>query len=154
LGKGIKDITNTNYIINSPEESDGITKDWFEILKDYTDKGNMLYHQCLEDLTPTLGRKRAKESARYFKTYNSQIQADVQFNLRSFANFLRLRNSEHAQLEIREIAEQMQNIVENLEDSPFKTAIWVITRANELWIEAQERISKQIMEEFDNLDNS
>ena len=54
-----------------------------------------------------LGRKRAKESARFFKTYNSQIQADVMFNMRSFANFIQLRNSKHAQKEIREIAQQM-----------------------------------------------
>jgi thymidylate synthase (FAD) len=123
---------------------------WYDELKEFTEKANLLYHQCLEDLTPTLGRKRAKESARFFKTYNSQIQADVSFNLRSFANFLKLRNSEHAQLEIREIAQQMQTLVENIEDKPFKTALWVITRANELYIEAQERISKQILKEFNN----
>lgn len=123
---------------------------WYSILERYTEMGNRFYHQCLEDLTPILGRKRAKESARFFKTYNSQIQADVSFNLRSFANFLRLRNSEHAQLEIREIAQKMQDIVENIEDKPFKTTMWVITRANELWIQKQEEISKQLIEEFKN----
>jgi len=84
---------------------------WLLLLEDYTERGNKLYHKCLEDLTPILGRKRAKESARYFKTYNSQIQADVMFNMRSFANFLKLRDSEHAQLEIREIAQQMLQLV-------------------------------------------
>jgi len=122
--------------------------DWFLALEEYTKLGNKLYHKSLEQLTPVLGRKRAKESARFFKTYNSQIQADVTFNLRSFANFLRLRNSEHAQLEIREIAQQMQDLVENIDDKPFKTAMWVITRANELWIEKQEEVSKQLLEEF------
>jgi thymidylate synthase ThyX len=67
-----------------------------------------------------LGRKRAKESARFFKTYNSQIQADVMFNMRSFANFQKLRNSEHAQLEIREIAGKMLELVQNIEGDPFK----------------------------------
>jgi thymidylate synthase ThyX len=62
-------------------------------------------------LTPILGRKRAKESARYFKTYNSQIQSDVMFNMRSFANFLKLRKSEHAQKEINEIASNMLELV-------------------------------------------
>ena len=85
---------------------------WVERLKEYTEQGNRLYHQCLADLTPVLGRKRAKESARYFKTYNSQIQADVSFNMRSFANFQKLRNSEHAQLEIRNIAAKMLQLVE------------------------------------------
>jgi flavin-dependent thymidylate synthase len=99
--------------------------DWKEILEDYTTQGSILYHQCLEDLTPILGRKRAKESARFFKTYNSQIQADVQFNMRSFANFQRLRNSEHAQLEITEIAQQMLNLVKNIEGNPFEHTLKV-----------------------------
>ena len=123
---------------------------WKDILQEYTQFGNELYHKCLEDLTPILGRKRAKESARFFKTYNSQIQADVTFNMRSFANFIKLRNSEHAQLEIREVAQQMQDLVEAIDDKPFKTAMWVITRANELWIKHQEEISKQLIEEFKN----
>ena len=93
---------------------------WFDILNEYTKLGNQLYHQCLEDLTPILGRKRAKESARYFKTYNSQIQSDVQFNMRSFANFLKLRNSNSAQLEIREIAQEMLKLVSEIEGNPFE----------------------------------
>jgi len=90
------------------------------MLVSYTQKGNELYHQCIAELEPELGRKRAKESARFFKTYNSRIQADVQFNMRSFANFLKLRNSEHAQKEIREIAQKMLDLVENIEENPFK----------------------------------
>jgi len=93
---------------------------WQEMLVSYTQKGNELYHQCIAELEPELGRKRAKESARFFKTYNSRIQADVQFNMRSFANFLKLRNSEHAQKEIREIAQKMLDLVENIEENPFK----------------------------------
>lgn len=94
--------------------------DWDKVLEWYTQLGNKLYHSALKDLEPVLGRKRAKESARFFKTYNSQIQADVQFNMRSFANFLKLRNSEHAQVEIREIAAEMLRLVENIDGSPFK----------------------------------
>ena len=93
---------------------------WNYVLQSYTEKGNELYHQCLEDLTPVLGRKRAKESARFFKTYNSQIQADVMFNMSSFANFLKLRDSEHAQKEIREIAQEMVRLVQNIEGNPFE----------------------------------
>lgn len=99
-------------------EYDNLT--WLKTLQSYTELGNRLYHECLTDLTPILGRKRAKESARYFKTYNSQIQADVMFNMRSFANFLKLRNSEHAQLEIREIAQQMLELVQSIEGNPFE----------------------------------
>lgn len=93
---------------------------WIEKLESYTKQGNKLYHQCLQDLTPILGRKRAKESARYFKTYNSQITCDVMFNMRSFHNFLTQRMDVHAQLEIREIAIAMLNLVKNIEGEPFK----------------------------------
>ena len=100
---------------------------WTDILENYTNLGNELYHQCIADLEPVLGRKRAKESARFFKTYNSQIQADVMFNMRSFANFIQLRNSKHAQKEIREIAQEMWDLVATIEGEPFKftlEAIW------------------------------
>jgi len=96
---------------------------WATILERYVEQGNMLYHQCIKDLEPVLGRKRAKESARFFKTYNSQIQADVMFNMRSFANFIKLRRSPHAQLEIREIADQMLQLVRDIEGDPFKHTI-------------------------------
>ena len=99
---------------------------WTSILRKYTELGNKLYHQCVADLEPVLGRKRAKESARFFKTYNSQIQADIMFNMRSFANFLKLRNSEHAQKEIREIAQKMLDLVQNIEYNPFKHTLEAI----------------------------
>jgi thymidylate synthase (FAD) len=101
---------------------------WADKLKSYTEKGNELYHECLSDLTPVLGRKRAKESARFFKTYNSQIQGDVSFNMRSFSNFLNLRNSPHAQLEIRELAAEMVELVSGIEGSPFKHTLDVWER--------------------------
>ena len=110
-----KELKEDKYFI--PEDW---TQKWQDTLRDYTDTGNQLYHKCLEELEPVLGRKRAKESARFFKTYNSQIQADIMFNMRSFANFLKLRNSEHAQVEIREIAAKMLELVENIEGNPFK----------------------------------
>jgi len=97
--------------------------DWWLRLEEFTLHSNELYHHCLKDLTPILGRARAKESARYFKTYNSQIQADVQFNLRSFYNFIKLRKSEHAQKEIRDIANTMLYLVENIEGNPFKATL-------------------------------
>jgi flavin-dependent thymidylate synthase len=105
---------------------------WADALEKYTKLGNLLYHQCVTDLEPVLGRKRAKESARFFKTYNSQIQADVMFNMRSFANFIKLRNSEHAQLEIREAAAEMLRIVTEIAGEPFKETLKVFERRLEL----------------------
>jgi thymidylate synthase (FAD) len=98
---------------------------WQDRLEEYTKLGNTLYHECLDELEPFIGRKRAKESARFFKTYNSQIQADIIFNMRSFANFQKLRNSEHAQKEIRDIAQQMLALVHNIEGNPFEHTLKV-----------------------------
>jgi flavin-dependent thymidylate synthase len=103
------------------EDLEGI--DWSIILSEYTKIGNLLYHASFKDLEPVLGRKRAKESARYFKNYNSQIQADVMFNWRSFYHFLSLRNKEDAQKEIREIAAHMLYLVKNIEGNPFQHTI-------------------------------
>ena len=96
---------------------------WKRKLVDYTEEGNRLYHEALEYFTPILGRKRAKESARFFKTFNSQITMDIMFNFRSFVHFQRLRNSEHAQREVRELAEEMLNQVKNIKGNPFEKTI-------------------------------
>ena len=109
-----------------PEDWKGLGDEndtWLSKLKTYTDEGNDLYHRCLEDLTQILGRKRAKESARFFKTFNSQISMDVMFNWRSFYHFQQLRNSEHAQLEVRELSQMMLDFVKNIEGNPFELTI-------------------------------
>lgn len=67
------------------------------------------YHSCLKRLIEQgVPRKRAKESARFYLPYANQITADVQFNFRSFMHFMGLRNSEHAQKEIRDIAQNVR----------------------------------------------
>ena len=92
---------------------------WQDKLFRYTEEGNKLYHEALEYFTPVLGRKRAKESARFFKTFNSQISMDIMFNWRSFYHFQKLRNSPDAQKEVRELAEEMLNQVKNIKGNPF-----------------------------------
>lgn len=114
------DFTNSN---SWDEETFRGIETWKQLLESYTEIGNRMYHECLAQLTPVLGRKRAKESARYFKTMNSQITLDVMFNFRSFAHFQNLRNSTHAQKEVRELAEQMLELVKNIEGNPFKHTI-------------------------------
>jgi flavin-dependent thymidylate synthase len=96
---------------------------WTNALFTYTNLGNTLYHECLADLTPILGRKRAKESARFFKTMNSQITMDIMFNWRSFVHFLHLRDSEHAQVEVRNVARQMLEQVKAINGNPFEFTI-------------------------------
>jgi len=104
-----------------------IPEDWNEEWKGnlewLTDLSNRAYHRCLEELTPILGRKRAKESARFFKMFNSQITMDVMFNWRSFYHFQQLRNSEHAQVEVRQLAQDMLDLVKQIEGNPFKETI-------------------------------
>jgi thymidylate synthase (FAD) len=104
-----------------------LPEDWSQEWKDHliwiTEISNKAYHKCLEDLTPILGRKRAKESARFFKTFNSQITMDIMFNWRSFYHFQQLRNSEHAQKEVRQLAQEMLELVKNINGNPFKNTI-------------------------------
>jgi len=96
---------------------------WKGKLRNYTREGNKLYHEAIEYFTPILGRKRAKESARFFKTFNSQISMDIMFNWRSFYHFQKLRNSPSAQKEVRQLAEEMLNQVKNIEGNPFEKTI-------------------------------
>ena len=96
---------------------------WTSTLRNYTEFGNELYHAALKDLEPTLGRKRSKESARFFKTYNSQIDCDIMFNWRSFYHFLNLRNKDASQKEIKNIAAEMLELVKNIEGNPFQHTI-------------------------------
>lgn len=75
---------------------------------DYMEESFNKYHECLARLKEKgMSAKRAKESARFYLPYGNQITVDIMFNFRSFMHFIGLRNSEHAQLEIREIAKQM-----------------------------------------------
>lgn len=71
-----------------------------------------LYHDVLDALLDEkITKKRAKESARFFLTYANQLTLDVSFNFRSFMHFQGLRNKPDAQLEIREIADKMLQLV-------------------------------------------
>jgi thymidylate synthase (FAD) len=108
----------------------GVNRDWQSVLENYTKIGNEIYHQCLSDLTPILGRKRAKESARYFKTYNSEITYDISFNIRSFFHFQSLRNAQNAQVEVRQLAQQMIELVKDIDGNPFKHSIAAFQNVN------------------------
>lgn len=77
------------------------------------------YHGCIARLEEAgYSRKRAKESARLYLPYGIQITCDIMFNWRSFAHFQKLRNDEHAQLEVRQVAAEMLRLVEEGGDFP------------------------------------
>lgn len=98
----------------------GCALDWKRLLEDYTKLGNFLYHLSLKELAPILGRKRAKESARFFKTFNSQITLSVMMNMSCFNNFYNLRADKAAQVEINDIADDMLNCIKQIDGNPFK----------------------------------
>jgi len=69
------------------------------------------YHEMLTNLDEKgISRSRAKEMSRYVLPYAHQLRWVMTFNFRSFMHFQKLRNSEHAQKEIREIAQEMLRI--------------------------------------------
>ena len=80
------------------------------------------YHSLVRDLEAVgFNRKRAKESARFVLPYATQYQVDVSFNFRSFMHFMGLRNSSHAQMEIRNIAKECLRLV--VEQGDFKFSL-------------------------------
>lgn len=111
------------YLPDDWEGVDYMEESWAKILKQFSEDSNAMYHKCLEEITPILGRKRAKESARYFKLYNTQTTLDISFNFRSFMHFQGLRNKPDAQKEIREIAQSMLTLVQNIEGNPFEHSL-------------------------------
>jgi thymidylate synthase ThyX len=105
-----------------------IPYDWPEHLqnelKELIAKTDKFYHKALLQLTPILGRKRAKESARYAKMKCSQLALDVAFNFRSFVHFQNLRNVPGvAQDEVCHIANEMLRQVVRIPGQPFYHSI-------------------------------
>jgi thymidylate synthase (FAD) len=96
---------------------------WQDRLQEHARHGVWLYRKAVEELTQTLGRKRAKETARYFRTMNTQITMDVTFNFRSFVHFLRLRRTDHAQREICSLADEMVRQVADIHDGHFQHSL-------------------------------
>lgn len=83
-----------------------------------------LYHRLCGRLAGTLGRKRAKESARFALPYGHMLRADIAFNFRSFLHFQKLRNAEHAQDEIEDIAQRMLELVRETGAFKFSLEAW------------------------------
>ena len=95
-----------------------IPRDWHaeeqQALLAHCEESFAKYHACLARLQAGgMDRKRAKESARFYLPYANSLTLCVSMNLRSFFHFQFLRNSEHAQLEIREIAQRMLQLVKD-----------------------------------------
>lgn len=102
------------------EPTSHIPDDWPEHLqvrlKNHHRSCVVRYREALEELETHYGRKRAKESARFFLPLSTQLTLDVSFNFRSFVHFLKLRNHHTAQKEINDIASEMLRLVRNTGD--------------------------------------
>jgi flavin-dependent thymidylate synthase len=74
--------------------------------------------------------KRLREFIRGTLPQNNMTERVTVMNLRSFSNFIKLRNSEHAQPEIREVAKKMLQLVKESDTIP--VAINALERNN--WV--------------------
>lgn len=117
IPKGWDDVMCKESLYGEEQET------WGDRLNSFLEDAHCLYHQALEELTPVLGRKRAKESARYFLPYAKQLDFDCMFNFRSFAHFQGLRNSPYAQVEIQQIAQSMLDQVKAIPSNPFQYSL-------------------------------
>ena len=95
-----------------------IPQDWpqseQQVLQEHAEWSFHLYHETIERLMAQgFSRKRAKESARFFLPYSSQLTLDIMFNFKSFVHFQQLRNDDHAQDEIHDIAQQMLDLAKS-----------------------------------------
>ena len=95
---------------------DDLNEEWRSLLTSASDSCWHLYDRVIESHEELgLTRSRAKEIARYFLPLSTQVEMVVTYNLRSFLHFLQLRDESHAQVEIRQVAQQMRALVEETE---------------------------------------
>lgn len=103
---------------------DDLIKTWADRLREHSETSNELYHDCLKDLSPILGRKRAKETARYFKGYNSQLNSFNKFSFDGILQFYKKRGDrEFVQDEIVDISEKMIQCIKDIPGNPFQYSL-------------------------------
>ena len=98
---------------------------WHRILEMHTERGNMFYHQAITSLVDAgMPKQRAKETARYFKGYNSQLNVVRSLN---FDGLMQLwsKRGEHSpsQREIARVVEDMVQAVRDIPGNPFKHSL-------------------------------
>ena len=97
----------------------------YDELKAFTEHGNKLYHKAIKMLVAAgMPKDRAKETARFFKTYNSQINVMRSLNFDGLVQVWRKRG-EHtkAQREIAQVAEAMVQAVRDIPGNPFEYSL-------------------------------
>lgn len=108
-----KELKDDKYYVPEDWKNGKLAENAYHRLKIQSEDLIETYHAVIELLVKDgVTRKRAKESARYYLPYSTQVQLNVSFNFQSFMHFQKLRNDEDAQKEIREIAEKMLKLVQ------------------------------------------
>lgn len=98
---------------------------WYNLLKLHTERSNIFYHKAIADLTAAgMPKARAKETARYFKTYNSQLNSSKIFNFDGLMQvYFKRRKEKNAQKEISDLLDQMVQCVRDIPGNPFKHSL-------------------------------
>ena len=98
---------------------------WYKTLYEHSITGNMLYHQALADLTAAgMPKARAKETARYFKGYNSQVNVVRSISFDGLIQVHQKRGLHTpAQREVAQVVEAMLQVVRDIPGMPFKHSL-------------------------------
>ena len=121
-----KELQEDKYYLPADWLNYGIRgKAFYEALEEHTKRGNELYHGAILALTEAgMSKQRAKESARFFKGYNSQLNA---VRSMSFDGLMQLwqKRGEHSpsQREIAGVVEAMVQAVRDIPGNPFKHSL-------------------------------
>lgn len=117
--KGVKISNPSLQILNGV-----VVEDWYELLKLSTQIQNIYYHESLKDTVNVLGKKRGKETARFFKTYNSQINTLNKLSFDGVMQFYYKRHDKtYVQNEIADLAIGMVNCIKDIPNNPFEYSL-------------------------------
>lgn len=102
-----------------------IGKYWYGRLKESSIDTNKLYHQAIADLVHAgMPRSRAKESARYFKQYNSQLNVVRTLSFDGLRQLYEKRGEQSgSQLEVSELVGDMVAQVRAIPGNPFEHSL-------------------------------
>ena len=118
------------YLPEDWKEYGEIGRKWYNNLKQASEATNEMYHECLSELTEAgMSRKRAKESSRFFKMYNSQINSVNKLSFAGVMTFYDKRTVDFAQEEIKQVAAEMVQCIKNIPGNPFEYSL----KAFALW---------------------
>ena len=85
---------------------------------------NIQYHIAYKELLEAgMPLKRVKETARYFKMYNSQINSVNKFSFAGVMQFYDKRSVDFAQDEIKQVAKDMVQCIKEIPNNPFEYSL-------------------------------